>query len=252
MSRQPALIDTSRAPSERDIDHARLPEAYQNAKQQLAFCRRVDECKTWADKAAALASYARQAKDKTLLNHALRIQARATRRAGQLLELFKLKQSPGRPKKNGSGAQPHSQKDTARKHGMSKHQERTAKRAAKISDEAFDAAVESDDPPTQEQLSQMGAKKQERPSPPVGFAEATHLLGALGRMVDQCEQHQPAFIVGGVDPREITKATEQANRVVRWLVEFVSLLMERADAEAATHGHGADQGGDQSLSGPAH
>ena len=66
-------------------DTARLPANYEAAKRALSQADRVDECKTWADKAQALASYAKQAGDKTLFDYAKRIQARAIRRAGQLL-----------------------------------------------------------------------------------------------------------------------------------------------------------------------
>jgi hypothetical protein len=65
---------------------ARLPVSYETAQKALAECSRFDECKDWSDKAAALASYARQAKDNTLHNLALRIQARAQRRMGELLK----------------------------------------------------------------------------------------------------------------------------------------------------------------------
>src|SRR5262245_38639552 len=44
---------------------AQLPAAYEAAKDALAKCDQVDECKDWADKAAAIASYARQAHDDT-------------------------------------------------------------------------------------------------------------------------------------------------------------------------------------------
>lgn len=67
---------------------ARLPQTYEAARVALAECERVDECKDWADKAQALASYARQADDETLEKLALRIRARATRRAGELLKQF--------------------------------------------------------------------------------------------------------------------------------------------------------------------
>ena len=53
-----------------NIADARLPAAYETAKQALAECSRIDECQNWADRAAALASYARQARDDTLLNFA--------------------------------------------------------------------------------------------------------------------------------------------------------------------------------------
>ncbi len=49
------------APSLPIIPDARLPRTYEAAKAALSECQQVDECKDWADKAAALASYARQA-----------------------------------------------------------------------------------------------------------------------------------------------------------------------------------------------
>jgi hypothetical protein len=52
----------------------------------LATCAKIDECKNWADKAEALASYAKQANDRDLHVMADRIQARAIRREGELLE----------------------------------------------------------------------------------------------------------------------------------------------------------------------
>lgn len=60
-----------------DISSAPLPVAYARARQELAKCWRVDECKTRADKMQALASYAKQSRDKRLYEVALRIQARA-------------------------------------------------------------------------------------------------------------------------------------------------------------------------------
>ena len=64
---------------------ARLPQAYESAKTALAQCASLDECKAWADKAAALASYAKQANDDELEQLSKRIRARAIRRAGELL-----------------------------------------------------------------------------------------------------------------------------------------------------------------------
>ncbi len=54
----------------------------------LASCERIDECKTWANKAEALASYAKMADDDSLRLLADRIQARAVRRMGELLKEF--------------------------------------------------------------------------------------------------------------------------------------------------------------------
>jgi hypothetical protein len=68
------------------VAKASLPTNYQEAKTALAECVRVDECKSWADKAAALASYAKQADDERLLSYAKRIKVRAIDRMGELIE----------------------------------------------------------------------------------------------------------------------------------------------------------------------
>ena len=67
--------------TELNVQNASLPAIYASAKQALANCANIDECKEWADKASALASYARMSEDDTLEKHALRIRHRATRRA---------------------------------------------------------------------------------------------------------------------------------------------------------------------------
>jgi hypothetical protein len=67
------------------VETARLPETYKAAKAALAVCARIDECKDWADKAEAMASYARQSGDIELRKMADRIQRRAIDRVGELI-----------------------------------------------------------------------------------------------------------------------------------------------------------------------
>jgi hypothetical protein len=75
---------------------ARLPVTYEQACVALAECVRIDECKNWSDKAEALASYARQRDDRTLVTMAMKIAGRAMRRCGELLEEIKPAKA-GRP-----------------------------------------------------------------------------------------------------------------------------------------------------------
>lgn len=66
------------------IETKSLPVNYDHAKQAIATCEEIDECSEWANKSAALAAYAAMSQDREMEHNALRIQARALRRAGQL------------------------------------------------------------------------------------------------------------------------------------------------------------------------
>ena len=118
--------------------NANLPVTYAQARNALADCQAVDECKTWADKAAALASYARQANDSELLKMATRIRDRAIRRAGELL--VEVEPQPGaRTDREPSGGAP-TRFTVAMDAGMSRDQAVTAIRVARVADEDFEGA----------------------------------------------------------------------------------------------------------------
>jgi hypothetical protein len=136
-------------------DRAKLPSTYQHARAALERCARVDECKEWADKALALASYAKQAKDDELGKMAVRIRARAIRRCGVLLKAIE----PGKNQHharaqaaNGRGTR----KDAARRAGLSGRQAKTALRVARVPIKAFEDQVESARPPTVGALARQG------------------------------------------------------------------------------------------------
>lgn len=133
---------------------ARLPQVYEEAKTALANCEHIDECKSWVDKASALASYARQAEDTTLLHHAMRIQAWAIRRAGELLEQIE-PQSNANLKQNRTEVTHRSVSRTsaAREAGLSEHQQKQAMRLSRIPEDEFNERVDSVKPPTMTELS---------------------------------------------------------------------------------------------------
>lgn len=148
-----------------NIKTARLPAIYEAAKKQLAECARVDECKEWSDKAAALASYAKQVNDESLLTMARRIKLRAHDRMGELLKAIET--AGRRTDKPVEGARQRSanwslsdvqptRTQAAREAGLSEHQQKTAMRINAVPREEFEAAVESETPPTVTELAERG------------------------------------------------------------------------------------------------
>jgi hypothetical protein len=140
------IIDQPRPKAPAARSNAPLPISYTEAKAALARCDQVDEAQSWADRAAALASYARQARDRELEAMAKRIRARAVRRAGELLQNIPTcrgRRFDLRPDHEAVGART----QAARRAGMSVSQQKTAVRLAKIPAEEFEAAVEAADPP---------------------------------------------------------------------------------------------------------
>lgn len=145
-------------PSTISVAGASLPQTYQAAQAALAQCSQVDECKDWADKAAALASYARQSEDQELERMAQRIRARAIRRAGELLKQIEPGKTGPKPE---LGVGDHTQltrEDAAREAGMSKHQQMQATRIANLPESDFHKQIESPKPPTLSQLASQGVK----------------------------------------------------------------------------------------------
>jgi hypothetical protein len=158
------------------LGNARLPEVYRGAKVAISECVIIDECKDWADKAEALASYARQAGDEELRKMADRIQARAIKRYGDLLKEIEsqskanLKQnrgfgtgpsvtrtesakpSTGIPDSHAKAATntgaPISRTEAARSAGLSERQQKTAIRVSNVPEKEFEEADESKKPPS--------------------------------------------------------------------------------------------------------
>jgi hypothetical protein len=172
------LIDHASLPA---IATAPLPASYEAAKRALAQCVDLDECKNWADKAQALASYARQANDDALLKMSMRVQARAIDQCGALLK--EIDPQPGaRTDLQPSGGAP-TRFGEAKKAGLSRDQAVTAIRVNNVPRDQFEEMVESDNPPTVTALGEIGTEHREPPDDylkgrdPKDYEQATRLLG---------------------------------------------------------------------------
>lgn len=207
------------------VANAKLPQVYEQAREALTNCYRIDECKTWADKAEAIASYAKQADDQMLLDTARRIQGRAVKRCGELLQEFRAHENgkAGRPKQNGVGAHPISQRQAAKEAGLSKQQEKTAVRVARIPGDEFESLVESGAPPTVTALAERG--KVSKPKPlvdlkgrdPAEFSKATTAQGAIQRMAILASDTKPAVVARGLLSHEVKPLIKEIGACIRWL-----------------------------------
>lgn len=140
------------------ISDAPLPAVYEQAKSILAECATIDECRDWSDRAAALASYAKQANDETLEQKARMIRNRAIRQMGKVLEAIE-PVNAARDRKDGADL-PLSRKQAARDAGISERQQKTALRVASLPEDEFEAATKAvDRQPTVTQLAEKGTKK---------------------------------------------------------------------------------------------
>lgn len=215
------------------VADAPLPVSYQAAKQALADCDRLDECKEWADKAQAMASYAKQAKDDSLRKYALRIQARASRRAGELYQQI----APANGTR--SDLQPDegdnirlTREQIAADAGLSEWQRNTINRIANIPEQDFEDAIDSDNPPSITALAEQGKVSRAKPLvdlngiDPADFARATEAQGSLKRLADFCKAHDAGRIAKSYQPHEINSLREHLSIVTEWLARFSQELPE--------------------------
>lgn len=192
------------------IENAPLPELYRCAKAALAQLEMagLKETKALGDAFDVIASLARQAKDATLLNQALRYRARCERQLGiQLRELRaagKLHQGSrsqldGRDSSGGYRALPPENEDcpTLAEVGISKRQSVRAQALASLPQEDFEAAVEADPPPSLSALAERARSSKpagtESPRQPVDpFREGVAEILAASERLRKLAEHADA------------------------------------------------------------
>jgi hypothetical protein len=212
------------------MTEASLPAVYSEARNALAKCARIDECKSWADRAAALASYAKQADDEQLLNNAKRIKARAIDRIGELAEEIppaKNQHDAAERAATGTGS---SRKQAAKDAGLSPRQLATALQVHNVPRDAFEAQIESDSPPTITELARQGTKSQPQAfdmlqgRDPKDFQAATAVIGLLTYAVGKIPYLDLTNAIRGMNDREKSEAIKNAYALHDWLSELINQL----------------------------
>jgi hypothetical protein len=187
-----------------------------------------------------MASYARQAKDRTLLTMAERIRARAIRRCGELL-----KQIPsGQGSKNQHGelrGGAVTRQNAAREAGLSERQKVTALRIASVPRPHFEALVDNDSPPTVTELAELGRTNacgsttgsSSIASEPVRAARARKMFLGIREF---CDQNVPAELVAAFTSKDVQELHEFVSALRLWLDEFSECLPERGETSTTQPG----------------
>jgi hypothetical protein len=219
------------------VETARLPVSYEQAKAALQRAQSIDECKDWADKAQAIASYARQAGDVTLQETAQRIRDRAIKRVGELLREIKASQGKRTDLQLGSPGGPMSltRGQIAESAGLTPKQQKTALRVAAVPDDEFDAAVDRPGPATVKELARMGTKPAPKPvidlgdRDPKDYATATEAMAYLADMAGFAKKAKPVTVAAGLKPHERERVRGHAEITMAWVSELIAEL-ERGHA----------------------
>lgn len=204
------------------IGSARLPTNYEAAKQALAECQNLDECKDWADKAAALASYAKQSHDVEMERQAQRIRARAVRRAGELLSQIQAQSGGDKKSDDYQGMSGHtliSRAEAAREAGMSKHQQVQAVRIAHVPQANFERQIESANPKPLKEIAQQGIQPRPRPvvdlqgRDPEEFKRAMHFIGTFEHFARELAREDIDASLASINASERVRLREAINRI---------------------------------------
>lgn len=113
---------------------------YEQARNALAECQRVDEVKDIRDKAEAMAAYARQAKDTEMIQWVTEIKVRAERRCGELLRGMKLRDG-GSARREIDPSNHVIEPPTLADMGLTLNQSSVYQQLAAMPDEHFEATV---------------------------------------------------------------------------------------------------------------
>lgn len=208
-------------PTVMNAANARLPQTYESAKTALANCAQLDECQDWADKAAALASYAKQANDDEMMKMAVRIRDRAIRRAGELLKQIEPGHGKNQNITDGTDSKVLTRTEAARDAGMSERQQVTAIRVANVPAADFEKQVESPNPPTVTKLAEQGKKSAPAPKPiidlngrdPAEFNRSMHFIAEFEDYAKTVSKFNLDLILPALLPSEAKRVRDAIGQI---------------------------------------
>jgi hypothetical protein len=200
-----------------------FPVSYEEARQAIAKCESPFECRTMADQAAAMAVYARMRDDTDLLNRAVRLQAWAARRWGELDKEL----NPDRRQENLKQNQTPDRKAHARPigetvpltDGTTEYQRKISRRLAAIPEPEFSRQVESENPPTVTQLAEQGKVTRVR-DPEYSQPAISDTCDAIRAFAEFAASTDAAELAQSIPPEEAQMVRDMVRRAGHWLTTF--------------------------------
>jgi hypothetical protein len=158
---------------------------------------------------------------------ALRIQARAERRCGELLK--QLPRGDEATRYGQAGAHPPvTRTSAAADAGLSDHRRKTALRIASVPQAEFERAIESESPPTITRLAERGTATRPTPSAPAlpaaDPAEVSEAQSALRAFAEFCSEHDAASVAASSDSADAEPLRGYVAVIDDWLDRFVTNL----------------------------
>jgi hypothetical protein len=204
-----------------------LPMLYEAARKAIEECARIDECKEWADKSAALRAYALMRDDVALTSYAQRIHLRSVRQIGLLLKQVEPQQGGDRGNAATGGRPPiaGTRTQAAEDAGLSEYQRKTALRVANVPGSEFEAATgDGAAPPTVTRLAEQGKQSSVIESSPdsARFKAACVALHLFVSFCDANDASETARAFNSDD--DIEMARKCVTTLDQWLDRFVAHL----------------------------
>lgn len=187
------------------------PIQYEQACHAIVACIHIDEAQAWANKADALAAWAKMYGDDRVSTEARRLKLHAYRRMAQLAEEL----LPGWAESRGISSPRVSSlvvlKDQGLTHGIAS----TVQRIGRVSESKFAKAVESEKPPTPGTLVHIES---------AASPEWARIKRAMSVLQTICNHHRPEPLAKSLIPQDRDRAKICTANLLAWLRRFESTL----------------------------
>ena len=205
------------------IRDAIVPVKYDIAVRALVACQNIHEAKLYADKADALAAWAKIYQDDQVRIEARRLKLHAYRRMGTLARELQ----PGSGLINSGGSMP-GLLAKLKEFGLSRHNACAASAISKISDKEFRKAIESVTPLTPSAFLRRYPGSSDAWKTIVGQRTSE----GLQNFCAFCRKHEPKLLARSLTLSEAKKAKLMATDATEWLDTFDQYLKHETDEDS--------------------